>query len=95
MPPYVLEPLFQRCADLEFKEEILLDDVPKEVLVKMSKIPYVLQSWDENGMKEDQFNFHPATITTAEAFSQASAGLEAYVGERMASLKIKIKGKKL
>lgn len=95
MPPYVLEPLFQRCADLEFKEEILLDDVPKEVLAKMSKIPYVLQSWDENGMEEDQFNLHPATITTAEAFSQASAGLEAYVGERMASLKIKIKGKKL
>jgi len=55
----------------------------------------VLQSWDENGMEEDQFNLHPATITTAEAFSQASAGLETYVGERMASLKIKIKGKKL
>jgi len=89
MPPYVLEPLFNRCRDLQFKEEILLDDVPKEVLMKMSEIPYVLQSWDENGMEENQFNQHPATIATAEAFSQASAGLEAYVGERMSLLKVR------
>jgi hypothetical protein len=49
----------------------------------MSKIPYVLQSWDENGMEIDQFNYHPATITTAETFSKASIGLEQYVGERL------------
>lgn len=89
MPPYVLEPLFQKCADLQFKEEILNDDVPEEVLRKASKIPFILQSWDENGMEIDQFNLHPSTIATAEAFSQASAGLEAYVGERMAALGVK------
>jgi transaldolase len=83
MPPYVLDPLFNRCEDLIFEEEILYDDVPGEVLYKMSKIPYVLQSWDENGMEIDQFNDHPATIATAETFSKASIGLEAYVGERM------------
>jgi len=91
MPPYVLEPLFKRCEDLTFKEEILFNDVPKEVLFKMSKIPYIQQSWDENGMEEDQFNLHPSTITTAELFSKASAGLEEYVGERMSKLKIKAK----
>ncbi len=87
MPPYVLEPLFQKCEDLTFREEILNDDVPPKVLRKMSKIPFVLQSWDENGMEVDQFNLHPSTIATADAFSQASAGLEAYVGERMAVVK--------
>jgi len=89
MPPYVLEPLFQKCGDLQFKEEILNDDVPEEVLRKASKIPFILQSWDENGMEIDQFNLHPSTIATAEAFAQASAGLEAYVGERMAALGVK------
>ncbi len=89
MPPYVLEPLFQKCEDLQFTEDILSDDVPPEVLRKMSKIPYMLQSWDENGMEVDQFNTHPATVATAELFSQASAGLEAYVGERMAALGVK------
>lgn len=83
MPPYVLEPLFNRCEDMTFQEEVLYDDVPDEVLYKMSKIPYVLQSWDENGMEIDQFNAHPATIATAETFSKASVGLEEYVGERM------------
>jgi len=84
MPPYVLGPLFQNCGDLAFEEELLFDDVPYEVSDKMSKIPYVLQSWDENGMAIDQFNEHPATIATAETFSKASIGLEGYVGERMA-----------
>jgi hypothetical protein len=86
MPPYVLEPLFQRCEDLTFREEIWLEDVPQDVLHKLSKIPYVRQSWDENGMEVDQFNAHPATIATAENFSKASEGLEAYVGERMAAV---------
>ena len=83
MPPYVLGPLFENCEDLTFEEEILYDDVPYEVIDKMSKIPYVLQSWDENGMEIDQFNQHPATIATAEAFSKASAGLEGHVKERL------------
>ncbi len=87
MPPYVLEPLFQRCEDMQFKESILDEDVPPEVLRKMSKIPFVLQSWDENGMEVDQFNLHPSTIATAETFSQASVGLEEYVGSRMAAVK--------
>jgi hypothetical protein len=34
-------------------------------------------------MEVDQFNLHPATIATADAFSKASIGLEDYVGERM------------
>ncbi|MEE9188483.1 MAG: transaldolase family protein [Anaerolineales bacterium] len=84
LPPYVLEPLFQKCENLKFDEEILYEDIPYEVIEKMSKIPYVLQSWDENGMEIDQFNYHPATITTAETFSKASIGLEQYVGERLA-----------
>jgi transaldolase len=84
MPPYVLEPLFKNCENLSFSEEILLDDVPDDVLYKMSKIPYCIQSSDENGMEIDQFNIHPATIATADNFSKASAGLEEYVSQRMA-----------
>ena len=87
MPPYVLDPLFTRCGDLVFKEDILCDDVPKEVLHKMSQIPYCIQSSDPNGMDADQFNSHPATVATAETFSKASSGLEEYVAQRMAVVK--------
>jgi transaldolase len=84
MPPYVIEPLFNRCGDLEFKEEVLSEDMPAEVLHKMSQIPYCIQSADPNGMETDQFMAHPATVATAEMFSKASSGLEAYVAQRMA-----------
>jgi transaldolase len=84
MPPYVLDPLFTQCGDMEFTEEVLNDDVPAEVLHKMSQIPYCIQSSDPNGMEADQFNSHPATVATAEAFSKASSGLEEYVAQRMA-----------
>ncbi len=87
MPPYVLEPLFNVCENLTFKEEILYDDTPKEVIDKMSKIPYILKSWDKDGMKIDEFNSHPATIATAQAFSKASDGLEEYVGKRLELVK--------
>jgi transaldolase len=87
MPPYVLEPLFNRCGGLEFKEEVLYEDMPAEVLHKMSQIPYCIQSADPNGMETDQFNAHPATVATAEMFSKASSGLEEYVAQRMAVVK--------
>lgn len=87
MPPYVFEPLFTKCGNLTFKEEILYEDVPRDVLEKMSTIPFVRQSWDENGMAVTQFNDHPSTIATAKAFAQASSGLEEYVGTRMKLIK--------
>jgi transaldolase len=87
MPPYVLDPLFNRCGDLEFKEEVLSEDIPAEVLHKLSQIPYCIQSGDPNGMEVDQFNAHPATVATAEMFSKASSGLEEYVAQRMAVVK--------
>ncbi|OGG17218.1 hypothetical protein A3D78_00585 [Candidatus Gottesmanbacteria bacterium RIFCSPHIGHO2_02_FULL_39_14] len=83
LPPYVLEPLFLRCGDLQFKEEILNEDVPSEVINKAKKLPIILQSWDENGMEVNQFNMHPSTISTAKAFSEATIGLENYVAGRM------------
>src|SRR3989344_2035317 len=87
MPPYVIEPLFLRCGDLNFKEEILNEDVPQEILNKAKQLPFVRQSWDENGMEIDQFNLHPSTIATAQTFTQASVGLEEYVSERMKKIR--------
>lgn len=91
MPPYVLEPLFTKCNELTFREEIVLNDVPKDVIAKLRSIPYVLQAWDKDGMDVSEFNDHPATVVTAEAFSKGSSGLEEYVGTRMARVK---KGKR-
>jgi transaldolase len=83
MPPYVLDPLFKFCDDMVFENEIEKDDVPGDTMKKLSKIPYVLQSWDENGMEIDQFNIHPATIDTVKKFSEASSGLENFCADRI------------
>jgi transaldolase len=81
-PPYVLEPLFEMGDDLIFEPEIE-KEVPAEVIEKMMKIPYCIQAYDPNGLALEQFNDHPATISTVETFSKGFAGLEGYIGERM------------
>ena len=81
-PPYVLEPLFEIGDDLDFGPEIK-KEVPADVLEKMTKIPYCIQAYDPSGLALEQFNDHPATISTVEAFSKGFAGLEGYIGERM------------
>jgi transaldolase len=85
-PPYVLEPLFEIGDDLIFRCEIE-EQVPRQVIDKLMQIPYCIQAYDPNGLALEQFNDHPATIYTANAFSQACVGLETYVSERMAGVK--------
>lgn len=82
-PPYVLEPLFEIGDDLLFQPEIK-KEVPRDVMHKLLQIPYCIQAYDPNGLELEQFNDHPATISTVENFSKGFAGLEGFIGERMA-----------
>ncbi|MCL6429273.1 MAG: transaldolase [Anaerolineae bacterium] len=82
LAPYALEPLFAMGDGLIFRPEIE-EQVPDEVLDKMSRIPYCIQAYDPNGLSPDQFNAHPSTRYMLGEFSKAAAGLEEYVGERI------------
>jgi transaldolase len=90
MPPYVLEPLFEMGDDVVFKPEIEKEDVPQDVMDKMMKIPYCIQAYDPNGLALEQFNDHPATIYTADAFTKATAGLVATLVALPAQLAIEV-----
>jgi len=81
-PPYVLEPLFEMGDDLLFRPEIE-EEVPTEVMDRLLKIPYCIQAYDPNGLELEQFNDHPATVSTVENFSKGFAGLEGFIEERM------------
>ena len=83
-PPYVLEPLFEMGDELTFESEIE-KDVPADVLDKLMKIPYCIQAYDPNGLALEQFNDHPSTVSTVETFSKGFAGLEEFIGKRMAA----------
>jgi transaldolase len=84
LPPYGLEPMFQLADDLVFDPQAIHRPVPKSSLEKLLQLPYCLQAYEPNGLSPDQFNTHPATIYTVNEFSKASAGLEEYVGQRLA-----------
>jgi transaldolase len=81
-PPYVLEPLFDIGEDLIFEPEIE-KEAPRDVMEKLLKIPYCIQAYDPNGLALEQFNDHPSTVSTVEAFSKGFTGLESYIKERM------------
>jgi transaldolase len=83
MPPYVLEPLFSIGDDLDFDPDAIYRDVPAHILDKFMKIPFCIQSYDSNGISLEQFNTQPSTVYTVEGFSNAAAGLESYVSERL------------
>jgi len=83
-PPYVLEPLFEIGDDLIFKPEIE-EDVPAQVMDKLLKIPFCIQAYDPNGLAFEQFNDHPSTVSTVEAFSKGFTGLEGFIKDRMAA----------
>jgi transaldolase len=77
-PPYVLEPMFRMGDELEFRPQIY-EPVPQSVIDKVLQIPYCIQAYDPNGLALEQFNTHPSTISTVEAFSKGFVGLEGFV----------------
>lgn len=83
-PPYVLEPLFSVGDDMVFRPEID-EPVPQYVMDKMLQIPYAIQAYDPNGMALEQFNTHPATLSTVEMFTKGFSSLEGFAAEHMAA----------
>jgi hypothetical protein len=81
-PPYVLEPLFQIGEGLDLAHG-MHEGGPQSVMDKLLKIPFCIQAYDPNGMELEQFNTHPSTISTVEAFSKGLVGIESLVNERL------------
>jgi len=79
-PPYVLEPLFENCDDIEFRPEID-EPIPQYVWDKVMQIPFCIQASDPNGLAPEQFNTHPSTVSTVELFSKGFSSLEEFAAE--------------
>lgn len=54
-------------------------DVPDDTLSKLIRIPYFRQAYCPYGMTEDEFINHPASVFTAEGFSNDMKMLEEFV----------------
>jgi transaldolase len=54
------------------------DDIPEDVLERLTRIPYFTAAYDEHGLAPEQFAAHPALRITAASFSDAMAKIEGF-----------------
>lgn len=81
-PPKFIKALILKCDELEFSNQIN-EEVPKEVLDKLLKIPYFAQAYSEDGLTADEFIDHPAVVATAKEFSNRTLGMVNFVTARL------------
>ncbi|UCB45548.1 MAG: transaldolase [Spirochaetota bacterium] len=71
------------CEDIELDPDAWKEPVPDEVIAKLNKFQYFREAYDPAGLEIPQFNTHPSTIATAEAFSKATDEMENFVAEAL------------
>ena len=73
-PPGFIEQLcdFPEPEKLVFEKDRILEDIDKDVMDKLMKIPYFERAYAEDGYTRDEYNSHPALTRTAEQFSKAT-----------------------
>jgi transaldolase len=83
-PPSYIEGLFEFFDDIEFRPQIE-EEIPKEVLGKLMKIPYFERAYREDGYRPEEFDTHPVMIATATEFSKATETMVEFVAKRLAA----------
>jgi len=83
-PPSFIEGVFEFLDGTEFRPRID-EEVPKAVLDKLMRIPYFETAYQEDGLTPDEFNTHPALVSTAIEFSKATEGMVDFVAKRLAT----------
>ena len=82
-PPIFIEGLFEKARHLEFRSQIR-EPVPEKVMDKLMKIPYFARGYAEDGYSPKEFDHHPALVTTARQFSEATQQMVDFVAKRVA-----------
>ncbi len=81
-PPKFIKALILKCDDIEFRNQID-EEIPKESLDKLLRIPYFEQAYFEDGLAADDFIHHPALIATAKEFSDRTLKMINFVSARL------------
>jgi transaldolase len=83
-PPAFIEGVFESMNGTEFRPQID-EEIPRDVLDKLMRIPYFEKAYHEDGLKPEEFNTHPALVATATEFSKATEGMVDFVAKRLAA----------
>ncbi|UCF94078.1 MAG: hypothetical protein JSW39_07955 [Desulfobacterales bacterium] len=73
-PPGFIEQVltFGDRDKIVFEKDKILEDIPRDVMDKLMRIPYFERAYAEDGYRRDEYNAHPALRRTAEQFSKAT-----------------------
>ena len=73
-PPTFIDQVinFSEQDKIVFVKDRILEDIPKDVMDKLMRIPYFERAYAVNGYSRDEYNTHPALQRTAEQFSKAT-----------------------
>ena len=69
---------FRRRTGIVFEKDRILEDIPKDVMDKLMKIPYFERAYAVDGYTRNEYNTHPALQRTAEQFSNATEEMVAF-----------------
>jgi len=72
-PGFIEQVLFlEDVEQIQFEKDRILEDIPKDVMDKLLKVPYFERAYSEDGYSRDEYNTHPALQQTADQFSKAT-----------------------
>ena len=85
-PPPFIGDLLAKTPYLEFSDS-KDEEVPRDVLDKLLKIPYFARAYAEDGYMVSEFNSHPAILETARQFAGVTEKMVNFVSEALVACK--------
>ena len=76
--PNIIEAFLEEYDSLPLESQFERE-VPREVIEKLSRLPYFLQAYEEGGLAPVEFVNYPATVETAHSFSRATEEMIGWV----------------
>ena len=64
-----------------FEKDRIDQEIPKDVLDKLLRIPYFERAYAEDGYGRDEYNAHPSLVKTAQQFSKATDDMVEFAGK--------------
>jgi len=81
-PKFIDQVLFlSGVENISFKKDRILEDIPKELMHKLMRVPYFERGYAEDGYTREEYNTHPALQRTAEQFSNATQEMVDFAGK--------------
>jgi transaldolase len=85
-PPSFIDEVinFPGQENISFSKGRIDQEIPKEVLDKLLRIPYFERAYAVDGYTRDEYNSHPALQKTAQQFSKATEEMVEFAGKCLA-----------